>query len=295
MHKLFVEFIKNKRAFADITDGCVCYTGPSPCSEIASKRAMPEIGNEDAISSCGGSEWGEHVAYVEDEALRVLRGAGEDKTVLPSGSFSAGARALPAAAAADADAATTAVMHCLMEPSTGRRVRVVQRVAAAGDGGDGGGGWVTAGVEVWMEQKKTCVAPFAGDDRVILNGGGGEWTLVPERSAAFDLVWPETPAPDATDGGSAFVVTVAAAAAAEEGGAVGPTTAAGGGGGGGARGNLMRLPCGVWVFCGVAADGEEVVVEAGWVTPTAERLFATRRYDARSGRLVNVALGCERK
>ena len=58
----------------------------------------------------------------------MLRGAGEDKTVLATGSFSAGARALPtpesaaAAAAAAADAAAadavTAVQHCLMDPST---------------------------------------------------------------------------------------------------------------------------------------------------------------------------------
>ena len=53
-----------------------------------------EIGNEDAISSCGGAEWGEHVAFVEDDPLYVLRGANEDKTILPDGSFSAGARAL---------------------------------------------------------------------------------------------------------------------------------------------------------------------------------------------------------
>ena len=55
----------------------------------------------------------------------MLRGAGEDKTVLATGSFSAGARALPtpesaaaAAAAAAAADAVTAVQHCLMDPST---------------------------------------------------------------------------------------------------------------------------------------------------------------------------------
>ena len=53
--------------------------------ELRTKRAMPEIGNEEAISSCGGSEWGEDVAYVEDEPVRVLRGADEDKTLLPGG------------------------------------------------------------------------------------------------------------------------------------------------------------------------------------------------------------------
>jgi len=39
---------------------------------IETKRALPEIGNEDAIASCGGSEWNEYVAYVEDEPRRVL-------------------------------------------------------------------------------------------------------------------------------------------------------------------------------------------------------------------------------
>ena len=63
--------------------------------EMRTKRAMPEIGNEDAISSCGGSEWGEDVAYVEDDPVRILRGADEDKTLLPEGAFSAGARTLP--------------------------------------------------------------------------------------------------------------------------------------------------------------------------------------------------------
>lgn len=224
---------------------------------------MPEIGNEDSISSCGGSEWGEHVAYVEDEPLRILRGAEEDKTVLSTGSFSAGSRALPASrsdAASDClptetsvdtipapDAATATVHHCLMDPSSGRRVRVVQRVAAA-DGG-GGGGWTTAWVEVWIEQKKTCVAPFAGEDPVSFNddgnGGGGGWMMT-ERSASFHLAWPEESQPEAKDGGSVFVVEEVTR------GAVGPAVAAGGsdagdGGGAQAGGNLMRLPGGVWV------------------------------------------------
>ena len=120
--------------------------------------------------------------------------------------------------------------------------------------------------------------------------------MVPERSAAFDLTWPGVPpaAPDAKDGGSAFVVVDG------DRGAVGPAVAAAvsvsGGGGGVARGNLVRLPCGVWVFCGVDDAAGEVVLEAGWVISGAsERLFATRRYDAGSGRLVHVALGCEKR
>lgn len=50
------------------------------------------------------------------------------------------------------------------------------------------------------------------------------------------------------------------------------------------------------VFCGLDDEASEVVLEAGWVvTPGVERLFTTRRYDARSGKLVRVTLGCERR
>ena len=227
--------------------------------KIASKRAMPEIGNEDAISSCGGAEWGEDVAYVEDEILRVLRGSGEDKTVTPAGSFSAGSRTLRSSSTTDASAndaqETTAVQHCLADPSTGRRVRVIQRVAssssssssssaaAAGGGGGGGGGlWETVSVDVWIEQKKTCVAPFSGEGRVTTDTLDDEaWEVVSDKTAAYDLEWPETPMPDAKDGGSTFVV----AAAADAGGRT--LGAAGDGAAGSARGNLSRLPCGVWV------------------------------------------------
>ena len=243
---------------------------------MASKRAMPEIGNEDAISSCGGSEWGEDVAYVEDEPLRILRGGDEDKTISPVGAFSAGARALPAAAGA-----TTAVQHCLVDPNTGRRVRVIQRVASGEDAT-----WETVSTEVWIEEKKACVAPFAADPAVSAEDLADEaWTSVPERAASFRLAWPDPPRPDAKDGGSAFV-------ALEEAGndrSVGPTWSR-------ARGRLSRLPGGVWVFCGQGGDdGEEVVLEAGWMTSGGERMFAARRYDASSGRLTRVALGCERR
>mmetsp|Transcript_22798 Transcript_22798/g.36669 ORF Transcript_22798/g.36669 Transcript_22798/m.36669 type:complete len:410 (+) Transcript_22798:153-1382(+) len=274
---------------------------------IETKRALPEIGNEDAIASCGGSEWNEYVAYVEDEPRFVLRGAQEDKTVTSEGTFSAGPRILGALNQGDdpkqlPDNTSTVVQHCLTDPSSGRRVRVVHRVAPApGDGGRGR--WKTEGLEVWIEQKKACVAPFANDVRVIFDGEGGdgvggkEWKLVPERSAAFELVWSDTLGLEEKDGGSTFVALPEASGPTCQGpGAVGPTV-----GIGGAGGHLTRLPCGIWVFCGTVAassDSEEsdlVVLEAGWITPSSERLFATRRYDARTGRLLKVHLGCERR
>ena len=82
-------------------------------AEISSKRALPTIGNEDAISSCGGSEWGEDVARVEDEPVVILRGRGEDKTVTKRGAFSAGARRLTFAM--DGADAINVVRFCLAD------------------------------------------------------------------------------------------------------------------------------------------------------------------------------------
>ena len=103
---------------------------------IDASRAMPEIGNEDAISSCGAAEWNDGAELViADETLRILRGPGEDKTILPDGSFSAGARTLPTRPRAtddddDAETDVTVVHQCLADPSDeNRRVRIVQRVA----------------------------------------------------------------------------------------------------------------------------------------------------------------------
>ena len=42
---------------------------------LQAQRAMPEIGNEDAISSCGASEWNDGAELlVADEEVRILRG-----------------------------------------------------------------------------------------------------------------------------------------------------------------------------------------------------------------------------
>ena len=111
------------------------------------------------------------MAYAEDEALRVLRGGGEDKTILPDGSFSAGARML-------SDTDISSVQHCLVDPGSGRRVRVVQRVARSA-----GAAWATVGVEVWVEERKQCVAPFSASPRADLADDsevrpGGYWILL---------------------------------------------------------------------------------------------------------------------
>ena len=164
--------------------------------ELRTKRAMPEIGNEEAISSCGGSEWGEDVAYVEDEPVRVLRGADEDKTLLPEGAFSAGARTLPLD-----DGDVTTVQHCLVDPGdTNRRVRVVHRVRRVG----GERGWETASVDAWRGRGE-CVAlrhERRTDPADIITGVGG-WTT----NEAYLLMWPEEdPGPDAKDGGSQFLI-----------------------------------------------------------------------------------------
>ena len=43
--------------------------------KLQAQRAMPEIGNEDAISSCGASEWNDGTELlVADEEVRILRG-----------------------------------------------------------------------------------------------------------------------------------------------------------------------------------------------------------------------------
>jgi hypothetical protein len=43
--------------------------------KLQAQRAMPEIGNEDAISSCGASEWNDGAELlVADEEVRILRG-----------------------------------------------------------------------------------------------------------------------------------------------------------------------------------------------------------------------------
>jgi hypothetical protein len=178
---------------------------------INTKRAMPTIGNEDAISSCGGAEWGEHVAFVEDEPLCILRGANEDKTVLPDGSFSAGSRFLRTESNA-----TDAAHHCLAHPDDpDARTRVVHRVRrcekenASGDDDTPLFRWRTESIEVWREQRGVnnggpkCVAPFSNDAilaKSALVSDASRWRCVPESSAVYFLMWDDDEyATDATD------------------------------------------------------------------------------------------------
>lgn len=154
---------------------------------FAAKRAMPQIGNEDAISSCGGAEWGEHVAFVEDAPITVLRGKNSDQTILPNGSFSAGTRVLPFVAGE-----VTTAQHCLAHPLEGsKRVRVIHRVTRIENT------WQTCGIEVWMEQRgeagnPECVSPFSGAEKLSANDllvGAREFSYLPNRSAAYFLMW----------------------------------------------------------------------------------------------------------
>jgi hypothetical protein len=87
---------------------------------IRTKRAMPEIGNEDAISSCGGAEWGEHVAFVEDEPLYVACGARtKTRRSCRTGASPRASRALRTEAGA-----VDAAHHCLAHPDDPENARV---------------------------------------------------------------------------------------------------------------------------------------------------------------------------
>ena len=68
-------------------------------------------------------------------------------------------------------------------------------------------------------------------------------------------------------------------------------------------GQLLRLPGGMWAYCGAdpSAPSELVVVECGYdpragaaSAGTFERAVASRRYDVATGKLVRVTLGRER-
>ena len=297
---------------------------------INTKRAMPTIGNEDAISSCGGAEWGEHVAFVEDEPLCILRGANEDKTVLPDGSFSAGSRFLRTESNA-----TDAAHHCLAHPDDpDARTRVVHRVRrcekenASGDDDTPLFRWRTESIEVWFEQRGVnnggpkCVAPFSNDAilaKSALVSDASRWRCVPESSAVYFLMWDDDEyATDATDADQkSFFTMLADAGEAEN-----LVFLDGGGGDGDGDGDetgrgekknrsaadsldgLVRLPGNVWVYCGyagahdvgVGAGGEEgqLVLECGWQPEgSSMRTVSTRAYDAETGRLDSASLARE--
>ena len=300
--------------------------------ELRARRAMPEIGNEDAIGSCGGAEWGEDVAFVEEDPVRVLRGAGEDKTILPDGTFSAGARRLPLH-----PGEVTAVQHCVANPSdASERVRVVHKIRRVRSD------WETVSVDAWLERRgPKCVAPFANERRVGLDelADADAWEIVPEKSAVYYLMWPEEEDPRAgPDGGSAFTMLADAGAwedvfadadfldgdeeekeeekegkedESDESDAEGssPTEDAFVGDAPSSPSSfpprgLIRLPLGAWAFCG-ACDGAEsgvgsggeagqLVVECGWApVGERERTVASRAYDRETGRLDTVGLARE--
>ena len=64
--------------------------------EIETKRSFPEVGEQESMGSCGGSEWNERTRYAEDRKYFLLRGEGgeEARTVDESGSFTAGPKTL---------------------------------------------------------------------------------------------------------------------------------------------------------------------------------------------------------
>ena len=291
---------------------------------MQTKRAMPEIGNEDAISSCGGAEWGEHVAFVEDEPLFILRGANEDKTILPDGSFSAGSRFLRTEIGA-----VDAAHHCLAHPDDAdARTRVVHRVRrcetknASGD--DDTPRWRTSSIEVWRERRgknnggPRCVAPFSGAARLAaseLLSDARRWRCVPESSAVYFLMWDDDEyATDAADADAKSFFTMLADAGEAEDLVFLDGGDGDGDGDGGATGRderaadsldgLVRLPGNVWVYCGpagahdvgVGAGGEEgqLVLECGWQPEgSSMRTVSTRAYDAETGRLDSASLARE--
>ena len=262
--------------------------------KLQAQRAMPEIGNEDAISSCGAAEWNDGAELlVADEEVRILRGSGEDKTVLPDGSFSAGARRLPTD---DDDDGITAVHQCVADPSDpNRRIRIVQRVRLDSSASENHH-YSMQSCDVWLETRtKQCPRGFSADPRPdVTNPNGRAWvgTL---GGANFVLDWPkeENPGPELKDGGSLFrAATDEYSESASQ--SQSSSIAVAGSEKANACGQLLRLPGGAWAYCGAHPDDASIyVVECGY-TPggnSIERTVASRAYDVKTGRLVRVVLG----
>ena len=210
----------------------------------------------------------------------------------------------PRATADDDDAETdvTVVHQCLADPSDeNRRVRIVQRVAfdAAAKKHR------AVSCDVWMERReRSCPRGFSDAPRVdTIAPNGKAWVRSPSASssvvATWRLTWPVVdPGPDAKDGGSTFEVEEEGAFV-EEGAVEGAVAVAGTPVANGV-GQLLRLPAGMWAYCGddPLAPDEFVVVECGY-DPNAgggerERAVASRRYRKADGKLVRVTLGRER-
>ena len=132
--------------------------------------------------------------------------SGEDKTVLPDGSFSAGARRLPTADDDDDD--ITAVHQCVADPSDpNRRIRIVQRVRLDSSA-SGNHLYSMQSCDVWLETRtKRCPRGFSADPRPdVTNPNGRAWVRT-LGGANFVLDWPkeENPGgPELKDGGSLF-------------------------------------------------------------------------------------------
>ena len=117
--------------------------------------------------------------------------SGEDKTVLPDGSFSAGARRLPTANDDDDDD-ITAVHQCVADPSDpNRRIRVVQRVRLDSSA-SGNLNYSMQSCDVWLETRtKRCPRAFSADPRPdVTNPNGRAWVRT-LGGANFVLDWPK--------------------------------------------------------------------------------------------------------
>ena len=223
--------------------------------------------------------------------------SGEDKTVLPDGSFSAGARRLPTANDDDDD--ITAVHQCVADPSDpNRRIRIVQRVRLDSSA-SGNHLYSMQSCDVWLETRtKRCPRGFSADPRPdVTNPNGRAWVRT-LGGANFVLDWPkeENPGgPELKDGGSLFRAATDEYSESQSQSQSSSSIAVAGSEKANACGQLLRLPGGAWAYCGAHPDDDSIyIVECGFAPPggnSVERTVASRAYDVKTGRLVRVVLG----
>ena len=183
--------------------------------------------------------------------------SGEDKTVLPDGSFSAGARRLPTA---NDDDGITAVHQCVADPSDpNRRIRIVQRVRLDSSASGNLNLYSMQSCDVWLETRtKRCPRAFSADPRPdVTNPNGRAWVRT-LGGANFVLDWPEEEnpgGPELKDGGSLF-----RAATDDEYSESSSSIAAAGSEKANACGQLLRLPGGAWAYCGAHPDDDSIYI-----------------------------------